>query len=68
MYRLREQLVTGKLILQDDGDGWRDTVELTRGERFHIVTESEAVKQEAELAYYRRELATLRDHPALRAA
>ncbi len=54
MYRLREQLVTGSLILQtEDGGVWRDVVDVTRGERFHIVTESEAVLQAAELAYYK---------------
>ena len=65
MYRVREQLVTGRLILQtQDGGAWRDVVDLARGERFHVVTESEALKQAAELAYYKAEIAALRERAA----
>ncbi len=65
MYRLREQLVTGSLILQtEDGGVWRDVEDVTRGERFHIVTEAQAVLQAAELAYYKAELVALRGRVA----
>jgi len=65
MYRVREQLFTGRLVLQtQDEGGWRDVADLARGERFHIVTESEAVKMAAELAYYKAEIVALSERAA----